>query len=356
MFRVKNRNRHFSDTRSTLDAQHQKTLAHFQHEFTNLPKKHRKLQQLQKRLDKLRNTQYSNQNDVLSSNILQQQLLSEIRDLQSDIDNIATQQKSTDYLLKTSDILTSYASNDANNKNKAQLLEQYLVATERKPPNTIRHNPKCPSCNVDLVSDLAHRICKTCGYVSNESMPPDKPSYRDGQQTEIITKFSYKRLNHLRDWLKHFQGKEYTEIPDEVYDRLRHEFQKHRLSNDDITIEKLKDFLKKLKLNRYYEHAPYMLKQLTGKDPPYIEKELEEQFIVMFMETQEPFLKHKPPNRKNFLSYSYVLHKFCELLDRDDLAAQFTLLKDREKLHEQDLVWEKICNDLGWQYIPSGIK
>ena len=60
-----------------------------------------------------------------------------------------------------------------------------------------------------------------------------------------------------------------------------------------------------------------------------------------------------PKNRKNFLSYSYVLHKFCELLELDDLLVYFPLLKSREKLQQQDRIWEKICRSLQWQYIPS---
>ena len=60
-----------------------------------------------------------------------------------------------------------------------------------------------------------------------------------------------------------------------------------------------------------------------------------------------------PPSRKNFLSYAYVLHKFCELLEFDDLLEYFPLLKSREKLHQQDIIWKKICRDLKWQFIPS---
>ena len=66
-----------------------------------------------------------------------------------------------------------------------------------------------------------------------------------------------------------------------------------------------------------------------------------------------PFYKHCPKNRKNFLSYSYVLHKFVELLGLDEFLPSFPLLKSREKLHQQDLIWEKICRDLGWEFIRS---
>ena len=74
---------------------------------------------------------------------------------------------------------------------------------------------------------------------------------------------------------------------------------------------------------------------------------------MMFKEIQTPFIKNCPEERKNFLSYSYVLHKFCELIELDHLLTYFPLLKSREKLQQQDKIWEKICRDLEWQYIPS---
>ena len=84
-----------------------------------------------------------------------------------------------------------------------------------------------------------------------------------------------------------------------------------------------------------------------------ISNEYEELLRTMFKEIQVPFFKHCPDTRKNFLSYSYVLHKFCELLELDDLLIYFPLLKSREKLQQQDYIWKNICNELEWQYIPS---
>ena len=78
-----------------------------------------------------------------------------------------------------------------------------------------------------------------------------------------------------------------------------------------------------------------------------------EKLRIMFKQIQIPFEKYCPKSRINFLSYSYVLHKFCELLELDDFIKCFPLLKSREKLIIQDKIWEKICFDLRWEYIPS---
>ena len=84
-----------------------------------------------------------------------------------------------------------------------------------------------------------------------------------------------------------------------------------------------------------------------------LENEIEEELRRMFKEIQLPFHKFCPKDRKNFLSYSYVLHKFVQLLSMDEFLPYFPLLKSREKLHQQDLIWKKICVELKWEYVPS---
>ena len=87
--------------------------------------------------------------------------------------------------------------------------------------------------------------------------------------------------------------------------------------------------------------------------PPKMPQVLEERLRIMFKEIQEPFDKHCPEERKNFLSYSYVLYKFCELLGEDDFLQCFPLLKSKDKLYQQDLIWKLICKELKWEYIPT---
>ena len=42
-----------------------------------------------------------------------------------------------------------------------------------------------------------------------------------------------------------------------------------------------------------------------------------------------------------FLHYYYVLYKLFELLDQKDYIKHIPMLKDREKLIEQDTIWKK---------------
>ena len=154
--------------------------------------------------------------------------------------------------------------------------------------------------------------------------------------------------------LAQFQAKESTDIPTNVYDKIILEIKKERITNmATLTPVKLREILKKLKLNKYYEHVPHIINRINGIQAPTMSRETEEKLRSMFKEIQIPFIRHCPKDRKNFLSYSYVLHKFVELLGLDEFLPSFPLLKSREKLHQQDLIWEKICRDLEWEFIRS---
>ena len=195
-------------------------------------------------------------------------------------------------------------------------------------------------------------ICQKCGVQEYVFIDCDKPSYREPPKE--IAYFAYKRINHFNEHISQFQGKESTEIPDEIYEHIKKEIKKERIT--DLTIikpEKIREILKKLDLNKYYEHIPHIINHINGIPPPNITKSQEETLRVMFKEIQIPFMKYCPPERQNFLSYTYVLHKFCELLELDDLLPCFPLLKSREKLQEQDAIWDKICNDLNWYFYKS---
>jgi hypothetical protein len=195
-------------------------------------------------------------------------------------------------------------------------------------------------------------FCNSCFTVEYILIDHEKPSYKDPPKE--VSYFAYKRINHFNEWLNQVQGKETTDIPEEVYDAILLEIKKQKLYNmAALTQKQIKSILKKLRYNRYYEHRAHIMHRLNGMPTPHLPQELEDRLRHMFCQIQVPFLKHAPPSRKNFLSYSFCLNKLMQLLEQDQYLDSFPLLKSREKLHAQDLIWKKICNELGWDFIPS---
>jgi hypothetical protein len=212
---------------------------------------------------------------------------------------------------------------------------------------------RCKSSNIVYNAIQSDVICTNCGscyyYQVNEL------SYAEQMETsQIFITYAYKRDNHFNEWILQFQAREQTSIPDDVIEQLRNEFKKQKIKNlSEITHAKVRALLKKIKMNKYYEHVPYITNILNGVTPPTMSQELEDKLRQLFKEIQAPFNKWCPENRKNFLSYSYVLYKFCELLSEDNFLGCFPLLKSKEKLHQQDLIWKNICQELKWEYIPT---
>jgi hypothetical protein len=239
------------------------------------------------------------------------------------------------------------------------LLEKYLLRVDpehAKTAVTSFEDPHgmCEICEKEMTfsANEALFFCDGCGHQEFVLIDSDKPSYKDPPRE--VTYYAYKRINHFNEWLAQFQAKESTEIPEDVFQAILEELRKERITNTEgIKPAKIREILKKLKCTNFYEHVPYILNRINGKTAPVMSREVEEKLRFMFKEIQSSFIKHCPKTRSNFLSYSYVLYKFCELLELDNYLQCFPLLKNRDKLYNQDKIWEKICTDLRWQFIKS---
>tara|TARA_Y100001970_G_scaffold271669_1_gene367397 strand:+ start:437 stop:1420 length:984 start_codon:yes stop_codon:yes gene_type:complete len=241
--------------------------------------------------------------------------------------------------------------------NKKSLINEYMCNIDDKIKNIKYGNlnyDKCELCNSQMLLSeiISELICSECGNTKEIMIVTEKNSYSDPPRE--ISYFAYKRINHFNEWLAQFQAKEKTELPNEIYNDIYKELNKNIYYNpNNLKYKDIREILKRLKYNKYYEHIPHIISVICGKKAPTLDRKTEETLRSLFKEIQIPFMNNCPSSRKNFLSYSYVLHKFCELLEFDHLLEYFPLLKSREKLHQQDLIWQKICKDLKWQYIPS---
>ena len=211
---------------------------------------------------------------------------------------------------------------------------------------------KCERCGSDkLVDDKVRSdtICTECG-VAIKMMDTSSPNvYPFGSRPD--TQYCYKRQNHFNEWLSQIQGKERTTIPGSVIESLLLNFKRNRISKVDNII--VRNTLKQLKLNKYYEHVPQITGIVSEKKPPQFTSGQEAKLKSMFHIIQAPFERARvklKSQRKNFLSYSYVLHKFCQLLQYDEFLSCFPLLKSKDKLYQQDLLWKEICEECGWAF------
>jgi hypothetical protein len=219
--------------------------------------------------------------------------------------------------------------------------------------NFVYSTDVCQSChNGELIplEDDGVLVCNTCSKITPYLVENDKPSYKEPPKEVCF--YAYKRINHFKEILAQFQGKETTQISDEVIENIKLQIKKERIEMSQITNSKTKEILKKLGYNKYYEHIPF-IKDKLGIKPPIMSPELEETLCNLFIELQAPYSKYCPDNRINFLNYYYTAYKLCELLGEDKYLEHFPMLKDPEKRMEQDIIWKKICEELNWEFIQT---
>ena len=241
-------------------------------------------------------------------------------------------------------------------KEKSTLVDEYLSITNNNHIRKIDYDNRelCRRCHCDLtcLQQDAIMICNNCGFQEPLLVEQNRPLLK--QNTKDTSHFSYKRINHFREWCNQVQGKESTDIPNEVFEKILNEIKKEKINDTkNITYNKMREILKRLRINKYYEHINYIINRINGIPTPQFSTELEEKLCNMFKDIQAPFLKHCPKDRKNFLSYSYVLYKFFQILGLNEYLRFFPLLKSREKLYAQDQIWKKICEELNFPIIPS---
>ena len=245
--------------------------------------------------------------------------------------------------------------NGTENKNK-NIVQKYLCNIDESFLDMnafIRITDICQSCykgELIPLDDEGVLICNECAVSVPYLIENEKPSYKEPPKEVCF--YAYKKINHFKEILAQFQGKETTQIPDDVIEQIQQQIKKERIKLEQLTHYKTKEILKKLGFNKYYEHIAF-IKNKLGIKPPVFSPELEETLCNLFMEIQSPYAKTCPDYRVNFLNYYYVLYKFCELLGEEQFLEDIPMLKDREKLIEQDETWKKMCVELDWEFIAT---
>jgi len=241
---------------------------------------------------------------------------------------------------------------------RSDLLNQYLQLEDPGLAKAVEGADdewtQCDQCGAEMIMCMneATMTCSKCGNKDFILIDSDKPSYKDPPRE--LSYYAYKKINHFNEWLAQFQAKESTEIPGTIYDQILLQLKKERISNfGSLKRTKLREILRHMGETKYYEHIPHIINRLSGQNAPFMSREDEEKLRHMFREIQPAFKKHIPKGRRNFLSYGYILYKFCELLEMDEHLACFPLLKNRDKLYIQDQAWKGICSDMQWQFIRT---
>lgn len=350
----KQKKKHLKKTIHSIQNLHLTKLKYFENLQKTLPNKLKSLQILQQ------NTFDTSYCHEFYKNKAQ------ITELNKSINDIKNKTEENDYWINSYPIYVKYQMTNDNqissngiiemssNSEKQEIFHDYLLSINRYDLTqllSVNHkvNLTCPCGSTAFLEELSFVICSNCGTIVDREINSNSLSYKETQETEYVSQYYYKRLNHFNEVLSQLQAKENTTIPEHVFDCIKEEIVKKRLNLNQLTLKMIKAFLKKNNLSKYTENSHTILYKLTGKNKITMSPELEEKLKQMFNDIQTPFEKYKG-KRKNFLNYNYCFYKFFELLGLPEYLSFFPLLKDRHKLFEHDVIWKQICLDINWDF------
>jgi len=255
--------------------------------------------------------------------------------------------------------INSERENPNNYSQSKKLYQEYWRNVNNEFTNPQDYIMSCDLCNICEKGEMVPQdeegimicnnvqCCQFITYIVDSSKPNNKDPPNEVSYTAYI------RLNHFKEILSQFQAKETTQIPEEVIDKIRARIKKERITDmKQINYDKMREILRKLGLNKYFEHIQY-INSIFGVKPPIMNEELHETLCVLFIEIQKPWAVHCPANRTNFFNYTYTLYQLCMLLDQTQYLPFIPMMKDREKQLEQDMIWKKVCQDLDWEFFPT---
>ena len=367
---------------TTIDEKHQEIMTRLNSEEMNLPEFIKRKQQLKKQIHLLKGKEHVD---------AKLQCLDELAKIQEKITTMKQEKKK--YLLDNCADLFHYfedrkkVSAGMNQKNTAKVSQFFKIKTNNGGGGPTEENienmkysqsrniynnywrninndlfnihdfiipvGKCAECEdgeLIIHEEDGVMMCNHCFCISEYIMDSSKPTSKEIPNE--VTYTAYIRLNHFKEILSQFQAKETTQIPAEVIEAIKNRIKKERKNIHEMDNKTMREILRRIKLNKYFEHIQY-INSILGVKPPIMSEKLIETLCVLFIEIQEPWALYCPESRTNFFNYTYALYQLCVLLDQSQYLPYIPMLKDENKQKEQDLIWKRICAHLDWAYYPT---
>lgn len=287
---------------------------------------------------------------------------------------------------------------DINHKSLDDIIFKYFsnlnISIISTNSSNLSNNTICSICNAgELCAIIEDGIvaCLNCNNISPYLVMNECSGYKEPPKE--LSSSAYKRINHFKEILSQFQGKESTNLPEQLIIKLKKQIKKEKMDITKLSYNAVKSLLKQIELrdddnntddtnntnntttkninnnnekqvkrtytlnkrtisgSKFNEHIQFIRIQL---DIPVLQLsfKLENTLINMFITIQPYFSVICPDERVNFIRYHYTLYKLLELLEEHEYLADIHLIKE-VNLYEQDQLWKKICNLVKWKYVPT---
>lgn len=168
---------------------------------------------------------------------------------------------------------------------------------------------------------------------------------------QSVENYPYSRKNHFLDTLKSYEG-----CPDnvlvEIYPKILCEMEKMNISVDDVSLSTVALILRNLDLSKHYGSGIGIYLKIKSIELVKIDDDLRNQMVDMFDQISKSHTKciKDTDRRSSFFSYNYIIFKIFQIVKYD---FPYNRIMNTAVVNNYDDLWEKICQDLNWEFIPT---
>lgn len=223
----------------------------------------------------------------------------------------------------------------------------------------------CEACGeentMETEDNSSERVCHVCGY----AVPVIEYTLGNLSVTEPREFYSgsYKRLNHLLDYLQHLQAKEEAPVPENLLTDVKMHLQKIKRNNSNKTLkasfekvpkryilDQISQCIKGSKYpKRFGSRVVQIMKKALGVNIPHLLHGEMREIKMKFRYLSDLYFKFAPIERRNFLSYPFAAWILIDLVSPNHpLLDYIQLLKNLPKLRSQENTVRRIFKHLGW--------
>jgi hypothetical protein len=206
-------------------------------------------------------------------------------------------------------------------------------------------NRKCCDNPEFVLDENCHdQICVNCGDANHcATLTIGRNLHFEAIATATFyTKAVYKRITHFRRILRDIQGGNVV-VPKRILEDVR----SHVLP--PVTEKGVLLYLHEKRYMRYYSQSRFIAQCLgSTEESPALTSEQMISLTRLFLKYSEAFDEYKRSDegakypRKNFLSYTFILHELCEELGYTELLQFIRPLKCKKTRVAQAYVWSQL--------------
>jgi hypothetical protein len=239
--------------------------------------------------------------------------------------------------------------------NRAAVLAQearYMFGRAPRPVNLLPFD-MCPRCRVTMLNNpyTQQLVCPTTGCKHFKRFADMTSAALPFGEDYTYMKFTYDPNTHLKETIRNAEGAESAIVPASTLEQLMQELRRRGIRPCDLTIPLIRQVCDETKLVRA-EHTVQVHARLSGRSPHRMTAFMKDKMSIMFHAMVVPYRRHCGA-RNNNLSFQYLMYKFCELEGYFEMLEPLSLLRAQVNLAHHDAIMVKVCEELGWQYIPT---